>query len=384
MKRISLQSFTAIYVSCFGLLLLFVQSGCSKMNDTYKEFLGNGPIKYIGKPDSIISKPGNHRIQLSWVRPTDPKVKGAVVYWNNKADSSRVMLDANVDTIQLLLNNMAEGEYVFQVYSSDAEGNLSLGKEVVARIYGDSYTATLLSRPIDTAFYYGKDTLQLYWGGMPDTSIIGTEIIYHDRDNVLQKEFINDSTEANFLYNFNGGAVRYRTVYVPERKAIDTFYTAYDTLIVNKQVERTDLSKQAWTITASSFDTRSGSSYRPPANLLDNNLASYWVNSIAPQTEYPHWVAVDMGAVKNNIAGLLTIQRRENVNLVKTAEVYISEDGIDWQLKGTFTLSNTISAKDYLSLPEPVSTRYFMIKVINDYGNSKNVCLAEIGAFRYE
>ncbi|GAB3012041.1 hypothetical protein GCM10027051_13500 [Niabella terrae] len=385
MKKIRFNNKSLLQLTV-ALLTLLLATGCSKMNDSYKEFLGDGPIKYVGIPDSVYVHPGYKRIQLTWRKPTDAKVKGGVIYWNNRSDSAKVAISPETDTVRIVLTDMAEGEYVFEVFSSDVSGKLSLSKEVVARVYGDNYAASLLSRPLDTAYYLGKDTLQIDWGGLPDTSIIGTEISYTDKQGVAHSAIIGDSIQNSFLYDFNGGIIHYRTIYLPERKSIDTFYTALDSVIVGKQVERTPVSRAGWSIIGSSFDQRSGSRYRPPEYLLDDDLSTYWVNSISPQTDYPHWVKVDMGAIVSDIQGFTTIQRKEKTNLVRTVEIYTSETNEDdsWVLLGSYILTNTVSFQDYLPLSTPISTRYFMMRVLDDYGSSMNVCLAEIGAFKFE
>ncbi|WP_018625996.1 DUF4998 domain-containing protein [Niabella aurantiaca] len=371
------------------ILILFllaggVFSGCSKMDDTYKEFLDYGQQKYPGKPVSAKVSPGYKRMILSWANSSDPKVTRAMVYWNNRTDSLEVALDPSKDSTYLPFNNMPEATYVFEIYTFDDEGNRSVKTEVIGKVYGDFYKSTLLSRPIYDATVV-SDSLWIVWGGISDTAIVGTEVLFKDKDNVTRKYFVDKSILLSQFPDFPRGTIQYRTVYVPGLFAIDTFYTEWISMYVKGQ--RYPLPKDGWIATASSFDIRSGNSYRPPSNLIDNNPVSLWVNQIAAnttpptaQTYYPHWAAVDMGSTYD-LEGFIVQQRNTATNLVKDVELYTSADGEHWTFQLKYTLENRASAEAFIDLPQATSARHIKLIALNDYGNSNNVALAEFGAY---
>src|SRR5690606_37578039 len=122
----------------------------------------------------------------------------------------------------------------------------------------------------------------------------------------------------------------------------------------------TELPKVDWTATASSFDTRSGASYRPASNAIDGNPATLWVNQIAPQTVFPHTITVDMGEVQENIEGFAIISRLDSPSRAKTVEFQTSEDGETWQSHGNRELAN-VADKQFFDFDAPVNARYFQM-----------------------
>ena len=44
------------------------------MDATYKEFIEEGPIVYIGKVDSLKAYAGRNRVMLEWQKLLDPQV----------------------------------------------------------------------------------------------------------------------------------------------------------------------------------------------------------------------------------------------------------------------------------------------------------------------
>jgi len=358
-------------------------AGCSKMDATYKEFLDYGQGKYPGKPVNAAVWPGYKRMVLAWRNSSDPKVNKAMVYWNNRADSLEVQLDPSKDSTYLPFNDMPEATYVFEIYTFDSQGNRSVKTEAIGKVYGDFYKSTLLSRPVYDATVF-NDSLWLTWGGLSDTTIIGTEVRYTDNNNITHQEFVDKQMLLSQFPDFPRGDIQYRTVYLPGRNAIDTFYTDWVLRYVKGQ--RFPLPKTGWIATASSYDIRSGANNRPPQNLIDNNPASLWVNQISStnppieQTFYPHWAAIDIGAEKN-LEGAIVQQRNSATNLVKDVELYTSMDGVNWKFQLRYTLENRVSAEAFIDFPQPVLTRHVKLVALNDYGNSNNVALAEFGVY---
>lgn len=136
------------------ILLLLLLSACSKMDDTYKQFIAQGEIPYAGAVDSVKVFPGKNRLQLSWLL-TDPQVTKAKIYWNNQSDSLDMVIKRvnEVDTVNVILSPMPEGAYSFDIYTFDDEGNKSIKVSTTGQVYGDRYTSSLLPRPVKSAIY---------------------------------------------------------------------------------------------------------------------------------------------------------------------------------------------------------------------------------------
>jgi len=167
--------------------LLCIQ--CDDMNDLYQNYIDEGEKIYLGKTDSLIAMSGLGRIQLKWYVNADPKIKETVIYWNMRQDSVVKSFHRTVNGIQadsLVIDNLAEGVYTFELYNRNDEGDRSLISDVQGEVYGDKYLATLKNRTIASmqVTSYDKEKqssdIEVVWGPGLNGSI-GSKISYFKR-----------------------------------------------------------------------------------------------------------------------------------------------------------------------------------------------------------
>ncbi|RFS26810.1 hypothetical protein DVR12_03220 [Chitinophaga silvatica] len=359
------------------ILLLVGLLACSKMNDTYKDFIKNGEIVYAGSVDSVKSWPGNNRLQLSWLLK-DPTVTRGKIYWNNKNDSMDLEFKRQyeIDSFKVILSPMKEGVYSFDIYTYDGKGNKSIKVSKTGQVYGERYISSLLPRPIRSALYL-NGTLTITWG-TPDTQVSGTEVKFKDRGGIEQLLTIpaeaNTTTITQYEYK-DDNPIAYTTIYKPDSNAIDEFKTDFEEIVVKGPP--LEYAKTGWTATASDFDEPSG---RGPANAIDNNINTVWHMSKVANSNYPHTLKVDMG-VENLVTGFTFNQRLPLDGAVKLIEIEISNDNQTWRSLGAFTLLS-INDKQFLDLTEAETFRSFKIIVRSDYKNSTYTALAEVGVYK--
>jgi len=374
-----------IFLLCFIALACLAVS-CSKMDSTYSDFLKDGPITYVAKPDSLRIHPGKNRIRLSWLTVADPKVNRAVVYWSNRKDSVNVTINrtSGVDSVNVELNGLNEGTYVFEIFTFDSKGNKSVKTEVIGDVYGDNYLKTLLIRPVNGASIIGNDTARIVWGAVSYKEAVASEVSYTDLSGTQHNLIIPADSVSTKLTKVSSETVfSYRTKYLPTPLALDSFYTEYKAVkIKGSPIE---INKAGWTITASSEDV---AGKRFAVNLIDGNVTNLYVNQIGAAFKYPHWTIVDMKKVVDGIEGFYFYQR--GTNPLKTVELQISNDGAIWESLGEFVISNIPvvntgspqTAKPvYADLTRIRSFRYFKQIYKNDYGSSLNVNIHETGVF---
>ncbi|MBC9932638.1 DUF4998 domain-containing protein [Chitinophaga qingshengii] len=228
-------------------VMLVLLAACTKMDDSYKQFLDGGEIIYTGKVDSLKVFPGKNRVLLSWYLVSDPKITKCRVYWNQRGDSAEVAVKrtGGTDTIRLFLDKLPENIYTFQVYTYDNAGHSSVKEEVIGNAYGDAYIATLSNRPVRSAKYDAvKKETTIWWFGV-NNQVQSVEISYTNNAGAETKMVqVADSVPANprdplefrasvKLPDYKAGtSLKYRTSYKPVKVAIDTFYTAYETQAV--------------------------------------------------------------------------------------------------------------------------------------------------------
>jgi len=364
-----------------GMIALLSAVGCGKMDDTYRDFVKDGRIIYVGKADSLMVLPGRDRLVLTWVQQADPKVTEAMVYWNNGTDSLLVDIPktAGRRRVNVPFDEMEEGTYQFEIFTFDNQRNKSVKAEVLGTVYGDRYEETLLARLVEEITWEDMERrdVSLVWGGLPDTTIIGSEVQYRNGDDELVTVWVPATDEKAVLPGVGSGALRYRSLYLPSPVAIDTFYTSF------QEVDAPpggpiELAKEGWEASASSEDTNGK---RLAGNAIDNDPGTLWVNGIGTHV-YPHTLTVDMGKEEPAIFGVTLTQRYPFVNPLRNFEVEISSNQTDWVQVGQYEMSNSINGPQYFDFLVPQQFRYFRIICLDDYGNSSNISLAEAGVYR--
>jgi|SRR5690606_11307020 len=222
----------------FGILTFVGLAGfwaCRKQDDTYRKFLENGITIYAGKADSITVHPGKNRVKLSWIIQADPDVDRAIVYWNNQRDSVSVTIQDPTESreMDVVIPDMIEGAYTFEIYTFDTFDNTSVRAEVTGRVYGDSYNASLVSRPIASATTE-DDNVIIDWHPA-DEEAYAVEILYPHQDGTVHSVEVSSEETSTILENYKmGQPFRFRTLYLPHPLALDTFYTDYEEVEVEE------------------------------------------------------------------------------------------------------------------------------------------------------
>jgi hypothetical protein len=215
-------------------LLVFLLAACSKMDYTYKKFLKGGDIIYPGRADTLQVFPGHNRIKLSWLLTSDPSIVLCRVYWNDKADSVNIPVDKGpgIDTVSVIIDSLAEGYYNFEIYTYDKDGHVSVPADTIGQAFGEVYANSLRNRVIKK-MYWDQDTAFIFWYNTGSGSV-GSQLNYKDQDGASKTVIVSPSDTATRLPDFRlHDGFQYRTGYMPDSMAIDTFYTAYQSLTVD-------------------------------------------------------------------------------------------------------------------------------------------------------
>jgi ribosomal protein L13 len=226
-----------IKIKTISLLCLVILSGvylssCKKMDDSYRQFVDKGETIYIAKADSIKIYGGRNRVEVTWLLLSDPKVTKYKLFWNNRRDSveKSVTKTGEVDTVKAMLTNMSEGTYFFDIYLYDKLGNSSVKSTKSGRVYGERFQSSLLTRAYRSITRSGTN-VNVEW--MPaDTAVKQVDLQYTDAAGELKKITVTNKTRSvtPLVGMPVNGFFRYRTVFEPEKKALDLFYTDYTTV----------------------------------------------------------------------------------------------------------------------------------------------------------
>lgn len=213
-----------ISIICLILGLAFF-TACTPI-DEFNKYQEGGDIVYPAKVDSVIVYPGKKRIKLAMVLGSDPTVNKIKAFWKNRQDSTEVMFTRNEanDTIDLLIENLQEGVYNFQLYTFDTFGNQSVVKDVSGTVFGNTFQNSIFNRQIESA------TCGVIKWSTPVSTVTGVEVKYINDLDEEQTIVVANQDQTTTLEGIKEGTpFEFRTLHVPDIKSIDTFYNDFKT-----------------------------------------------------------------------------------------------------------------------------------------------------------
>ena len=373
--------------------------GCEKYDTDYKNFLDEKEIVYPGRVSSITYKAGNLRTALQWHASPDPNIDKYVITWDNGASSMEVKATTHnpADIVSVIVPNLKEYVYAFNVNSYDSKGNKSVGREINnVRVYGAVYQSTLLNRSYDATTPYvlnPNGTLQLNFT-KADSTNFSTTIRYTNTNDVVEdRELAADQSSITIPNYKSKTAITFRSSYKPEKGAIDAFnvnsFDAFPAVYLIQEMNKglfkpmklpTDVNDAYGWVMQNLWD---GSAFGAGFHTEGSGL--------------PMWFTFDMGQ-QAELANLRVWQRDNSyyaVGNLKKFEVWGSNnpnsDGSwgSWTLLTTFNSykpsgqpvgSNTaddiafIAAGEKFVFPSGIpAVRYIRIKVLNTWGNASYI-----------
>ncbi|RQP07512.1 DUF4998 domain-containing protein [Parapedobacter defluvii] len=332
-----------------ALLLLGILAACERYADDYKDYLNNQEIVYPGLARNVRYYAGDLRTMLVWNPSPDPNIDHYIVRWNNGINSMEVEATTHDpgDSISVVIPDLNEYVYSFTITAYDTEGNTSVGQELNnVRVYGSTYRSLLLNRGYNVSHLYDElenGDIILHFNRR-DTLSAGTEIVYTDNSNQERTVELLADTNDVLLPDFKfGSAVRYRTGYIPEWGAIDTFFAeSYDEL---PTIYRSVLADKSL-FQPMNLPGDIGSAWGWEMPYLWDGVSDVDFGFHTADQDYPLSFTIDMGqsATLTRMKLWQRISGLYNYGNPKRFEVYGSntppgEDGnwAAWTLLGTFT-----------------------------------------------
>jgi hypothetical protein len=266
MKPIIIYGFLFIISSA-----LFI--ACSDMNELHQKYIDQGEKIYAAKVDSVNVRPGDGRIQLDLFY-SSMRITKSIIYWNNRNDSLEAGLPASgKEGVPVLLEDMEEDSYSFEIVTLDKDNNRSLIVEALGEVYGENYKTSLFNVSVINAEMVGSDA-QITWGTVSSESgIFGIELKYTDMLNEEHDVKIDVATgeeqPITILQNYlKGTKFKYRTLVKPETMAIDTFYAGFQQESVKYDVTSEYLKNYTYPF---EYDLWDGSRWGTLKNWLTNS-----------------------------------------------------------------------------------------------------------------
>lgn len=228
--------------------IVVIISACSKIDDYKEKYMAGGSIIYSGKMDSVMIFSGRNRVKLTGLFTSDPNIVKYRVFTNSRQDSVEVQVKrtAGVDTANLIISNLTEGTQSFEIRTYDASGNSSVPVFVTANVYGANYQSSLVNRGVADASLQNDGSAKITWADVSsDAGVIYMEVKYTDTAGAIH-DTILPSVAAGLVTNLPaiklGSTFEYKTAFLPNPTAIDTFYTDFQSHSVKADVTKIYLS----------------------------------------------------------------------------------------------------------------------------------------------
>ncbi len=375
MKRIYSLAILAVSILSF--------TSCEDFMDIHEEYIEGGEIIYAPKPDSVSFIAGKGRVLFNCRTYNAPNVRSIDVYWNDGLDSLiiPVELKTGYDSISVILDNLEEKSYTFNIQTTDNFGHKSLFMTDFGTSYGDTYQATLNDRLIESLSLSDQEgTIKWYYAPQ---YLVRSEVRYVKKDGSQAIAKVPSTDDLVLLPDVKSGSTfEYRSLYIPEAAAIDTFATAWKEYETPFPTEY-KYDRSLWKVlSVSDVSTSEGGGMDA---LIDDDLRTYWQSAYeGGDAPLPHWAVIDMQTPKK--ISKVELYRRTGNKDTKSIELYVSEhpeaETADWIKIGTavfdegdsssITLPETIGAGKgrYLKLLLPDSNRepYTSVAEVYVYG----------------
>ena len=194
------------------------------MYDNVDIYYSEGETNYIAKVESVSTKAGHNRVQITWKVNTDPRIRNLDVTWDDGAKEVTVPIEfSSLDDNRfctVILEPVEEGEHIFKLYHT-GNGDRSVPTEAEANSYGDRYQASLTPRPIrSVTLNSGKVTIT--WRSLVENCEV--EVTYSTADGKTAKKSVGPSELSTVIEDaLPGGSYSYVSTYLPEEGALDKF-----------------------------------------------------------------------------------------------------------------------------------------------------------------
>jgi hypothetical protein len=297
------------------------------MNELSDRFMDKGETVYAAKVDSVAGHAGYKKVEVE-IHINGRKIDTVKVYWNDYQNLVDVPVNNAPGMYPVVIPNLNEQAYIFQLVSIDSYGNKSLPVEMSVEVFGDNRISLLRSRNIASAeLSPATGEVTVKWGAAVENST-GCRLAYTNTNNEAATIDALPSDDATVISDFKSG-LRFSTQFVlGEGNSAETFSTDEVSQSVLKSY-MTAADKSAWTAEASSFHD----SPRQASAAIDGNPWQPWHSSAGGQS-MPQWIILDFGAGNAlPIDGIVYQARIDDINdkaFPKTVQWESSNDKSTW------------------------------------------------------
>lgn len=145
---------------------MLVMVSCESLEDTYEDFAGNGPVRYLGKCTDLTIQPGWNRLQVRWTNSPDPVIRHIRITWSKDAMVKEELVDR--ETSEYDITDLEDGSYEVTICAVDKNGNTSLESTDYGRPYTENHEMVQAFTRVISRHFFFQDRLILFFLGWED------------------------------------------------------------------------------------------------------------------------------------------------------------------------------------------------------------------------
>ena len=146
-------------ITIFLICLIATTTSCNDMDKIHQQYL-DGEIIYSGKLDTLLIRPGMYRAQLEAYTHLLGNSNKVIVEFDNRTEIYDIESDVP-EIYSVIIENLDEDFYEFDVVTQDEEGNLSIPQTVSGFAVGDNFVGDQSPREVNDFTFETDGNLSL-------------------------------------------------------------------------------------------------------------------------------------------------------------------------------------------------------------------------------
>ncbi len=333
-----------------------ILTACDDFMEIHQKWIEGGEIVYATKIDSVAVYGGKERVKLGLWTYNATSVEQLVITWNFGTDSlvMPVSFNAGKDSMEVVIDNLPEKAYTFNVNTIDMYGNTSLVEVGTGSSYGADFEGGMNPRKV-RSIVMGEDGGEITWA-TADEKVIATQVKFTDADDNAVELTVLPEERITICENIKSGTgFICRSLLLPEPAAIDTFYTEWSEPVVFPA----NLDRTGWQIVSCTSEM---AGYEA-SNMLDDDVNSIWHTNYQTGDPFPHVIVIDM--LRQVQVNSISLTRRIGFPALQgTFRYEISSDNEEYETLGEAVFGDPDVLEFVLATPE--SGRYIRLTALDN------------------
>ncbi len=170
----------------FLICLIATTTSCNDMDKIHQQYL-DGEIIYSGKLDTLLIRPGMYRAQLEAYTHLLGNSNKVIVEFDNRTEIYDIESDVP-EIYSIIIENLDEDFYEFDVITQDQEGNLSIPQTVSGFAVGENFVGDQPSREVNDFTFETDGNYVNFFGNAESEFVIFTTLDYDNENNEIVRD----------------------------------------------------------------------------------------------------------------------------------------------------------------------------------------------------